>query len=160
MQLWSVKTDWGSTREPSMKNKLKLLMQSWSFRPVGHLKFGPRAHVNHQQEMLRTILMWPWSMGREILKPPRLWCRFFCQSDFKGGVWRLIAAVQQPDKSWGSQMNVFLSEYNIFDVWFDLSDYKKMATLGNRVKETAPDALRKTRILPLGQPKSNLENLG
>ena len=32
-----------------------------------------------------------------------------------------------------------------------------MATLGNRVKETAPDALRKMRILPLGQPKSNLE---
>ena len=32
-----------------------------------------------------------------------------------------------------------------------------MATLGNRVKETAPDALRNTRILPLGQPKSNLE---
>ena len=23
---------------------------------------------------------------------------FFCQSDFEGGVWRLIAAVQQPDK--------------------------------------------------------------
>ena len=78
------------------------------------------------RKMLRTILMWPWSMGREILKPPRLWCRFLfcCQSDFKGGVWRLIAAVQQPNKSWGSQMNVFLSEYNIFNVWFDLSDYK------------------------------------
>ena len=28
------------------------------------------------RKMLRTILMWPWSMGREILKPPRLWCRF------------------------------------------------------------------------------------
>ena len=76
MQLWSVKTDWGSTCEPSMKNKLKLLMQSWSFRSVGHLKFGSRAHVNHQQEMLRTILMWPWTMGREILRTPRLWCLF------------------------------------------------------------------------------------
>ena len=39
-----------------MKNKLKLLMQSWSFRSVGHWKFGPRAHVNHQQENVKDNL--------------------------------------------------------------------------------------------------------
>ena len=41
-----------------MKNKLKLLMQSWSFRSVGHLKFGPRANVNneHQQENVKDNL--------------------------------------------------------------------------------------------------------
>ena len=39
-----------------MKNKLKLLMQSWSFRSVGHLKFDPRAHVNHQQENVKDNL--------------------------------------------------------------------------------------------------------
>ena len=34
-----------------------------------------------------------------------------------GGDWRLFAAVQQPSlESGGSQIDVFLSEYNIFDI--------------------------------------------
>ena len=34
-----------------------------------------------------------------------------------GGDWRLVAAVQQPSlESGGSQIDVFLSEYNIFDI--------------------------------------------
>ena len=37
----------------------------------------------------------------------------------QGGDWRLVAAVQQPSlESGGSQIDVFLSEYNIFDVFF------------------------------------------
>ena len=37
-----------------------------------------------------------------------------------GGDWRLVAAVQQPSlESGGSQIDVFLSEYNIFDLIFD-----------------------------------------
>ena len=35
----------------------------------------------------------------------------------QGGDWRLVAAVQQPSlESGGSQIDVFLSEYNIFDI--------------------------------------------
>ena len=38
-----------------------------------------------------------------------------------GGDWRLVAAVQQPSlESGGSQIDVFLSEYNVFDIgWRD-----------------------------------------
>ena len=85
-----------------MKNKLKLLMQSWSFRPVGHLKFGPRAHVNHQQENVKDNLDVTLVYGKRDLEATKIVvsvCFCFCESDFKGGVWRLIAAVQQPDKS-------------------------------------------------------------
>ena len=85
-----------------MKNKLKLLMQSWSFRSVGHLKFGPRAHVNHQQENVKDNLDVTLVYGKRDLEATKIVVSFFCcccQSDFKGGVWRLIAAVQQPDKS-------------------------------------------------------------
>ena len=33
-----------------------MLMQSWSDRSVGHIKFDPRAHVNHQQEDVKDEL--------------------------------------------------------------------------------------------------------
>ena len=83
-----------------MKNKLKLLMQSWSFRSVGHLKFGPRAHVNHQQENVKDNLDVTLVCGERDLEATKIVMSVcFCQSDSKGGVWRLIAAVQQPNKS-------------------------------------------------------------
>ena len=83
-----------------MKNKLKLLMQSWSFRSVGHLKFGPRAHVNHQQENVKDNLDVTLVCGERDLEATKIVMSVcFCQSDLNGGVWRLIVAVQQPNKS-------------------------------------------------------------
>ena len=85
-----------------MKNKLKLLMQSWSFRSVGHLKFGPRAHVNHQQENVKDNLDVTLVYGERDLEDTKIVMSLcFCQGDFKEefGVWRLIAAVQQPNKN-------------------------------------------------------------
>ena len=67
-----------------MKNKLKLLMQSWSFRSVGHLKFGPRAHVNHQQENVKDNLDVTLVYGERDLKDTKIVMSFcFCQGDFK-----------------------------------------------------------------------------
>ena len=40
----------------AMRIKFKMLMQSWSFRSVGHCKFDPRAHVNHQLEDVKDEL--------------------------------------------------------------------------------------------------------
>ena len=77
MQLWSVKTDCGSTHEPSMKNKMKLLMQSWSFRSLGHLKFGPRAHVNHQQENVKDNLDVTLVYGKRDLEATKIVVSFF-----------------------------------------------------------------------------------
>ena len=83
-----------------MKNKLKLLMQSWSFRSVGHLKFGPRAQVNHQQENVKDNLDVTLVCGERDLEATKIVMSVcFCQSDLNGGVWRLIVAVQQPNKS-------------------------------------------------------------
>ena len=46
-----------------MRIKFKMSMQSWSFRSVGHCKFDPRAHVNHQLEDVKdeldaTLVYW------------------------------------------------------------------------------------------------------
>ena len=60
-----------------MKNKLKLLMQSWSFRPVGHLKFGPRAHVNHQQENVKDNLDVTLVYGKRDLEATKIVVSFF-----------------------------------------------------------------------------------
>ena len=39
-----------------MRIQFNMLMQSWSDRSVGHIKFDPRAHVNHQQEDVKDEL--------------------------------------------------------------------------------------------------------
>ena len=68
-----------------MKNKLKLLMQSWSFRSVGHLKFDPRAHVNHQQEDVKDNLVVTLVYGERDLEATNIIVMSVCfsQSDFK-----------------------------------------------------------------------------
>ena len=77
-----------------MKNKLKLLMQSWSFRPVGHLKFGPRAHVNHQQENVKDNLDVTLVYGERDLEAAKIGMFVFVKVTSR----RSLAA-QQPNKS-------------------------------------------------------------
>ena len=65
----------------------------------------------------RMILMWLWSIGREILKPSTSkWV--FLEKRHQGGLGSSLLVYSSPAyKSWGSQINSFLSEYNIFDIW-------------------------------------------
>ena len=63
--------------------------------------------------------MRPWSRERDLEisggSRPEIEMDFWKQG--LGGDWRLVAAVQQPSlESGGSQIDVFLSEYNIFDI--------------------------------------------
>ena len=65
----------------------------------------------------RMILMWLWSLGRDILKPSTSkWV--FLEKRHQGGLGSSLLVYSSPAyKSWGSQINSFLSEYNIFDIW-------------------------------------------
>ena len=65
-----------------------------------------------------TISMWPWSRERGL---ERSGGSRDCNGFLATRTRRRLAArstVQQPSlESWGSQIDVFLSEYNIFDIW-------------------------------------------
>ena len=95
------------------------------------------AHVNHQWEISRsrcspsrnlkghtwtidwrTISLWPWSRerSRETMRLPRLYWSFGNNNlEEIGGSRPLYSSPAM--WSWGSRINAFLSEYNIFDIW-------------------------------------------
>ena len=70
-----------------------MLMQSWSDRSVGHIKFDPRAHVNHQQEDVKDELDVTLVYGERDFEDTKT--GMLC--DFKGGLWWFLATVQQPN---------------------------------------------------------------
>ena len=94
------------------------------------------AHVNHQWEISRsrcspsrnlkghtwtidwrTISLWPWSRegSRETMRLPRLYWSFGNNNlEEIGGSRPLYSSPAM--WSWGSRINAFLSEYNIFDI--------------------------------------------
>ena len=96
------------------------------------------AHVNHQWEISRsrcspsrnlkghtwtidwrTISLWPWSRERSRgnKRLPRLHWSFGNNNlEEIGGSRPLYSSPAM--WSWGSRINAFLSEYNIFDIWF------------------------------------------
>ena len=56
--------------------------------------------MNHQQEHVKDNLDVTLVCGERDLEATKIVMSVcFCQSDLNGGVWRLIVAVQQPDKS-------------------------------------------------------------
>ena len=62
----------------AMRIKFKMLMQSWSFRSVGHCKFDPRAHVNHQLEDVKDELEVTLVYGERDFEDTKTRMFFFC----------------------------------------------------------------------------------
>ena len=98
----------------AMRIQFNMLMQSWSYRSVGHIKFDPRAHVNHQQEDVKDELDVTLVYGERDFEDTKTGMFFSVTlNEDCGGFLPLYSSLTFT--SWGSQMNVFLSEYNIFD---------------------------------------------
>ena len=103
----------------AMRIQFNMLMQSWSYRSVGHIKFDPRAHVNHQQEDVKDELDVTLVYGERDFEDTKT--GMFFSVTLKEDCGGFLPLYSSPTfTSWGSQMNVFLSEYNIFDIWFQL----------------------------------------
>ena len=99
----------------AMRIQFNMLMQSWSDRSVGHIKFDPRAHVNHQQEDVKDELDVTLVYGERDFEDTKT--GMFFSVTLKEDCGGFLPLYSSPTfTSWGSQMNVFLSEYNIFDL--------------------------------------------